>query len=278
MKYFAFLTIICVVLVSCRGPVPAGTKIYSNEAYGTHSRNKLDIFLPKDRDINTKVVIQIHGGAWVFGDKSNNGMKDMRYQLLEEGYAVASMNYRYACGDYTKQMDDVKMAIEHIALQSGNWDIGSDKFGLMGYSAGGHLALLYAHAFDNDDVVKAVVSIVGPTDMTDPLFHQYAENNGLLWTAEALFGATFEEDSALYAEGSPIFYHRSVPSHFMYGQLDNLVPYQQGVRMFDSLRSYGVMADTTIFTNAGHNLDGEGKVNTDQMVAETVSWFNQYLN
>lgn len=250
----------------------------TNEAYGTDVRQKMNVYLPKDRDINTKVILQIHGGAWVFGDKSADGMADIRYDLLEEGYAVATMNYRYGCGDFNKQMEDVKLALEYIATQSGNWDIGGNKYGLMGVSAGGHMALLYAHGFDNENVVKAVVSLVGPTDLADPLFAQYVTNNNLTWAVEQLMGTSLAQDTALYKQASPIYYHKPVPTHFIYGYEDNLVPYQHGVRMYDTLTSYNIIADTTIFPNAGHNVDGPNGIYKDEIISETISWFNQYIN
>jgi len=154
---FSFL----LVFPACRKLAPAGTEVILNESYGTDIRNKMDVYLPEERDLNTQVVLLIHGGAWVVGDKSNDRMQDIRNQLILDGHAVVTMNYRYADGDFHNQMDDVGKAVEHIIENSGNWGIGATEFALMGTSAGGHLSLLFSHAFDTLHVVKAVVSLLG---------------------------------------------------------------------------------------------------------------------
>ena len=85
-----------VSLTSCFTPAPEGTVTHLNQSYGPNSRNKLDMYLPELRDTTTETVLLIHGGAWVGGDKSNADLMNRRDVLLESGYAVASMNYRYA--------------------------------------------------------------------------------------------------------------------------------------------------------------------------------------
>ncbi len=256
---------------------PIGTKVLLNSVYGPHERNKLDAYLPEERDRSTKMVLMIHGGGWVAGDKSADGMYDIRNRLIEQGFAVSSMNYRYACGDFHKQMEDVQMAIDHIVANSANWNIGDKEFGIMGGSAGGHLALLFAHAYDSLNVVKAVVSIVGPTDLTDTLFYQYASNYNIAYVFEQLLGATIQADPQVYTDASPLFNYSNVPSLFIHGRLDNLVPFQQSVRMFDTLTAHRIIADTAIFSNADHNVFGPNLENREQVISEVAAWMNRFL-
>ena len=265
-------------LTGCLNPFPKGTDVFYNRSYGSHSRNKLDIFLPETRDTSTETVVLIHGGAWVGGDKGGAELKEIRNHLLEAGYAVASMNYRYACGDYLKQMEDVDNALALIRNNAHDWIINDQRFGLMGFSAGGHLALLYGHAFDSENVVKTVISNVGPTDLTDSLFHVYASNYNIMWTLESLMGTTFESDSALYAEASPINVWSDCPSLFLYGALDDLVPAEQGIAMFDTLTANGVLADTIIPPLGTHNVYGPNNIYRSEVFVEIENWLNDRLN
>lgn len=251
--------------------------VFKNLSYGSDQRNKVDVYLPEERDTNTAVVLLIHGGAWVAGNKEDWGA-EVRYELLDEGYAVAMMNYRYACGDFHKQMEDVKNAIGLIRSRATEWEISDSKFALMGGSAGGHLSLLYGHAFDTDEVVKAVISWVGPTDMTDSVFHQYATNYNIFYVFEQFFGNTYTNNPQLYEDGSPIFNTSDVPTLFLAGGLDDLVPHEQSIRMFDTLVVHGVAADTTIFYNSGHDLFGPGQVNKTLVYDEVRLWLATYLN
>ncbi len=263
--------------LSCSTDHPYHTLI-GDVSYGPDPRNKMDIFLPSCHDSTTEVIILIHGGAWVAGDKkdfSNSGFTD---RFLQNGYAVASINYRYACGDIHKQMEDIDMAVRTIMSKAQSWNIADSSFALLGGSAGGHLALLYAHALDSLHVVKAAVSIVGPTDLTDTLFHRYASDYQIEYVFEQLLGVKLEESPQTYREASPIFNRGKVPSLFIYGKLDDLVPCQQGVRMNDSLVKDGVPSDILTFDNAGHNVFGDKNQNMEIMLSKATEWMMRYLD
>lgn len=275
MKAFIFLLPAFVLLaISCKKQNTALT--FKNNSYGSDARNKMDVYLPQQRDTNTALVILIHGGGWVAGDKSD-WSQEIINEFTDAGYAVSAINYRYACGDFRKQMEDIKNAIEYIRSKAGEWKISGSKFGLVGGSAGGHLSLLYAHAYDSANVVKTVVSIVGPTDMTDPVFHQYANNWGIGYVFQAFLGSTFQSNPQVYRDASPLYNFSNVPSFFIHGALDNLVPPQQGISMYDSLVLYGFPADTTFFNNAGHDVFGPAQVNKQQVYDEVKVWLNMYL-
>ena len=273
------ILILCILLIqaSCKTDAPYHETI-KDETYGPDVRNKMDVYLPAYRDSNTETVILIHGGGWVAGDKSDFSNSDFTNHLLQNGFAVASINYRYACGDFHKQMDDIGMAIQHIISRADEWNIADSSFALLGGSAGGHLALLYAHAFDSLGIVKAVISIVGPTDLTDTLFHQYAANYKIEYVFEQLLGTTIQDDPQLYRDASPIFNISAIPSLFIYGKQDDLVPYQQGVRMNDSLSAAGIPTNALIFDNAGHNVFGDKNQNIKQVLTTVNNWMLLYLD
>lgn len=250
---------------------------FKNLSYGSDARNKIDIYLPQNRDTTTAMVLLIHGGGWVAGDKGD-WSQEIINQLLNSGHAVSSMNYRYANGNFHNQMNDIFNAIDFMKSKADGWKINNNKFALIGGSAGAHLSLLYAHAFDSTEAVKTVISIVGPTDMTDPVFHQYATNYGIYFVFEQFFGTSFQSNPQLYASGSPVYNYSDVPSFFICGGLDDLVPAQQSIRMFDTLALHGIAADTTVFNNAGHDVFGPNAVNKQQIYDEVSVWLNMYLN
>mgnify|MGYP003876800217 CR=1 FL=1 len=260
---------------SCKKP--SDSLVFKDLNYGSNPRNKIDIHLPQQRDTATAMVLLIHGGGWVAGDKGD-WSQEIINEFLNSGYAVSSMNYRYANGDFHNQINDIQQAIDFMRTKSSSWKISSTKFALIGASAGGHLALLYAHAYDSLDVVKTVIPIVGPTDMTDPVFHQYATNYGIFYVFEALLGSTMPNNPQVYEDASPIFNYSNVPTFFICGGLDDLVPPQQSIRMFDTLTVHSIIADTTVFNNAGHDVFGPNQVNKQQIYDEVKGWLNTYLN
>lgn len=271
-----FLTILTGTLLlsasGCLQPFPKGTEVFYDQAYGSHERHKLDIFLPEVRDSTTATIVMLHGGGWVAGDKGGAEMHNIRNEFLKAGFAVASMNYRYGCGDFRKQMEDVHSALSLINAKAADWKIASHRFQLIGFSAGGHLSLLYAHAFDTINEIRSVISVVGPTDLTDTVFHNYVNNYGIMWAVEELMGASFQNAPAEYAAASPLYRHSDCPSLFIYGALDNLVPAAHGIAMFDSLRMHNIGCDTVIPAQGSHNVNGPSNIYEVRIHTKLIEW------
>lgn len=268
--------LLVIYLTACQLPGFPDANAKKNVSYGSHERNKLDIYFPSTHDTSTAVVVLIHGGAWVAGDKTNWSSEQIS-QLKQRGYAVSAINYRYADGDFHHQMNDIKMAITYIQSHAADWKISGNKFALIGGSAGGHLALLYGHGFDTAHVVKASISLCGPTNMSDTLFQHYANNYQLGYVFEQFLGATVSANPQVYKSASPVSYHSQVPTLLIHGLLDDLVPPSQSQEMFDTLQAHSIPTDTTFFGNANHDVSAGG-VNNSQIFSEINNWLSLYLN
>ncbi len=73
---------------------PEGIRRFDNIRYGENERNLLDVYRPKDRDGKLPVIVSIHGGGWVYGDKDI--MQYYCMSLAEKGFAVVNFSYRLA--------------------------------------------------------------------------------------------------------------------------------------------------------------------------------------
>ena len=144
-----------------------------NYAYGTHTRHKMDLFLPTTEE-NVGLILFIHGGGWMAGEK-----ECYRYNLFEwceRGYAAMALNYRYADGEtitYNQILDDITLALVGAKKLAKEANVNFSKMLLTGGSAGGHLALMYAYAKGDVSPVEpgCVVSFCGPTDLADLNFY-----------------------------------------------------------------------------------------------------------
>lgn len=275
MKTFAAVLFLLSV-ASCQLPKAYVTNSFKNLSYGPDQRHQLDIYFPLVRDSSTAVVILIHGGGWVAGNKTDWSAEQIN-SITESGYAVAAINYRYADGNFRHQMQDVQLAIDYINNKAPGWRIGENRFSLMGASAGGHLSLLYGHGFDSAHVVKAIISLCGPTDMSDPLFQQYAANYQIAYVFEQFLGASMQANPQVYRDASPVNYHSNIPTLFIHGSLDNLVPPAHSQTMFDTLNAYGIITDTTFYGNAGHDVTAGG-ANSQQIYSDVKNWLHLYLH
>lgn len=141
-------------------------------SYGPDTEQVYDIFLPKNRSSDTKVILLIHGGGWTSGDKSDmNGFYEFLKKDLPD-IALVNMNYRLADSNnqpYPMQTDDISTLVKQLREKQTEYQI-SNSLGIIGVSAGGHLGLLWSYAFDTNNQVKMVGSIVGPTNLIDPAY------------------------------------------------------------------------------------------------------------
>jgi len=141
----------------------ARVTVYLDVAYESqHKSNTLDIYLPKDADKPVPVVLWIHGGGYVGGDK-----RDVRYyavSLASEGYAVISMNYARAPeARYPTPIMQIGDVFGWISEYSADYLLDANQIVLAGDSAGAHSAAIFAAiqtnpAYGNELGIKASIA------------------------------------------------------------------------------------------------------------------------
>jgi acetyl esterase/lipase len=257
------LPVVSLVFFSCKKndpppPIPPTDTIsavtYLNVPYGSDGLQKMDIYLPKGRSItNTKIVLLIHGGGWKEGDKSEmTPLLDSLRQRKPE-YAYVNINYRLAAlpnNLYPTAPNDVKAAIDFILSKNEEYKI-SKKTGLLGGSAGGHLALLHAYKNNLANEVKCVISLFGPTEL------HTLYNFGSLPIQLTLFnfiGNTSGGNVTAYTEASPYNYitAQTPPTLMLHGTADLLVPVQQSRLLKTKLDQLGVINQLVEYPGLGH--------------------------
>lgn len=127
---------------------------FSNEKYGPHERNTFDIWLA-DSDRPTPLVIYIHGGGFVGGDKSRYYDSEDWLRFLDAGISVASINYRFMNEPpygILSSMKDSKRCLQFIRYNAEKYNIDKTKIACSGGSAGAGTALWLAFSEDMADV------------------------------------------------------------------------------------------------------------------------------
>jgi acetyl esterase/lipase len=254
--------LVLLLLISCKkkDAQPAGddlsvAKTTLNVSYGADQRNIMDVYLPANRSTAaTPVMILIHGGGWVEGSK--NDLDGYLEVLKRNGpeYAVFNINYRLAGNGqnlFPAQELDVKKCIEFIYSKRSEYNI-SDKFVLLGASAGGHLALLYAYKYTTPVKVKAVVSFFGPTDLT--AFYNNPPNIFIPITLQNVTGTTPLLNPLLYQNSSSVSFvaTTSCPTLLLQGGNDPLVPASQAELLKAKLATAGVPHQYVLYPTGGH--------------------------
>ena len=257
-------------------------------SYGTHERQVVDLCIPNDAAGELGLVLFIHGGAWIGGDKESYA-GGMNYGASNLGIATASVNYRYISDDVDllDVLDDIDAALAKIKKKGAEVGVNINKVLLTGDSAGGHLSLLYAYARKNTAPVTpvAVISNSGPTDLFDGNFYH---NNALGDEAvicdlmskacgQRFTMETKEEAKAALYSVSPIAYVSAdcVPTVINHGNADSIVPFSNAQTLDALLTQYGVEHVLNVYEGADHDLgkDEDAKDRADALLFGYIDRF-----
>ena len=187
--------------------IPAPT--YENVAYGQHSKQKIDVFLP-DSNVPTPVVIYIHGGSWSAGAMEDRIIGSSIRMLLNRGVAVVAVGYRfvheaYAAGVRPPVMgclDDCEAALRFVKDHAAEWNIDVSRLGLAGGSAGACTALYLALKDNNVHGVRALAPIIAQTSMDPQEMKEWIPNS--VYGAHAFWYRDFDEWLAHRADCLPV--------------------------------------------------------------------------
>jgi len=251
---------------------------------GGHERQKLDLYLPKEGR-NLPLIINIHGGAFKAGSKENG----VPLQYLNQGYAIASINYRLSQhAIFPAQIEDCKAAVRWLRAHATEFRLNPTRFAAWGSSAGGHLAAMLGTTgetrefdvganLDQSSRVQAVVDYFGPTDFLQMDAHRLP--NGMTHDSanspeSELIGGAIQENKEKAARANPITYITSKAPPFLicHGDSDPLVPHHQSELLDAALRKAGV--PVTFYTVKG---GGHGGFRDPKVVALTREFLATHL-
>jgi len=115
-------------------------------------RLNLDLHIPRGKP-RPPLIVWVHGGAWRSGSKTNMPLR----KLVEDGYAVASVDYRLSTqAKFPAQIHDLKAAIRFLRGHGRQWIVPSKKIVIAGDSAGAHLAALVGVSNGHPELEGAV--------------------------------------------------------------------------------------------------------------------------
>jgi acetyl esterase/lipase len=271
---------------------------FQDLAYASVSpTQKLDLYIPTNGAGPFPLVVMIHGGGFMFGDKADGAGLAGVDQLLEAGYAVASINYRLS-GEATHpaQINDAKAAVRFLKANASQYNLNPEKFGTWGASAGGNLASLLGTTCgvkelegaelgnaDQSSCVQAVVDWFGPIDFLK-MDEQFAgsgcpqTHNDASSPESKLVGAAIQTVPDLVKTTNPMNYMDATDPPFFIenGTADCNIPPIQNKNFADAL-SRTIGADMVTYVSlegAGH---GGPEFGTAENLAKVISFLDKNL-
>jgi acetyl esterase/lipase len=289
---FFFLLLILTRGYSQNNPVidafQHGTILKGNIPYNgdTLQKHLLDIYLPADAKGKMPLVILIHGGGWLSNDKyADIGyMKKTVAEIVRSGFAMASIDYRFSTqAVFPAQMLDCNRAISYLYDNADKYGFDKNRFAVMGFSAGGHLASLVGLSKNNNISsffmsgtsksfnFKAVVDFYGPAELI--LFPGSSDEK----SPEALLiGAAPLNRPDLAKAASPVTYvdKNDPPFLIIHGEKDELVSPNQSRLLSSWLNVSGVQNEIIIVKDAPHF---GVMFDSDEVRNKVINFLRKYL-
>jgi acetyl esterase/lipase len=257
-----------------------GVLVQRNIAYGEHGkRNLLDVYQPaQPREGGFPVLLQVHGGAWMIGEKHQQG-QPLMYHLAQRGWLCVACNYRLSPKDtFPAHIIDVKRSIAWIREHAQEFGGNADFLAITGGSAGGHLSSLAAltpnrsewqPGFEEADTsISAAVPFYGVYDFLD---RDNVRGNMSMEDvlAKNVMKCTPADNRELWDTGSPL-HHVSAdapPMFVIQGTHDSLVWVEEARIFVNALRATSQQAVAYAeLAGAQHAFEVFHSVRTDHAV------------
>lgn len=249
----SILGLVLVVVVLGTVDVSADVKVVERPDVTYAPGVALDAFLPAGHHDPVPAVLFVHGGGWRTGDK-RGWSRRARTLVRQTGMVAFAVNYDLdATEPYLTQPNDLRAAIAWVRANAVGLGVDPTRIGLIGSSAGGHLAMLVATTSTGADRVSAVVSWSGISDLPrlarSPRGDQVVKDLAVRYS-----GGPLNEHPDRWSEESPVDHvDRSDPPMLLAGSADEtMVPVDQLEVMRDALRARGVEAVDRIFPGTRH--------------------------
>lgn len=226
-----------------------GVRVDRNIVYREEGslRLKLDVFRPVDDGELRPGLMQIHGGAWVIGDKREQGLPLLNHMALQ-GWVGFNVNYRLSPrATWPEHLIDLKYFVAWYKEHAEEYGADPDFLCVTGGSAGGHLTAMVALSAnepefqpgfeDADTTVQGAVPFYGVYDLCEA--GPWPIPMGATRLMEKMVvKKPFAENREVYAKASPVTYigEDSPPFFVIHGSRDSLVPVAEARRFVERLR------------------------------------------
>ncbi|MDQ8190669.1 sulfatase-like hydrolase/transferase [Roseibacillus persicicus] len=272
---------------------PPGVEIQRDLSFLSPDREeKLDLYQPENHTADERLpaVVIIHGGGWTSGDKNRMREYVTGTSLAKAGYLAISINYETRAGKcWPNNLHDCKNAVRWLRKNADTLGVDSDRIGVIGGSAGGHLALMVAYTGDHpklspttpypgiSDKVSACVDMYGITNL---LTRQYTEKDGTpngKLKGHRLFKEEREEAPAKWRNASPVNYinAQTPPTLIFHGTEDATVDRDQSKELHALLQKAGVDSTLRMIEGADHAWPLQTK--DFDLRGEMVAFFDKHL-
>lgn len=242
---------------------------------------EIAVFLPSKKTATGQAVIICPGGGYAYLAYNWEGT-DVARLLNAKGITAIVLKYRLPNAksnivSYLSPLMDAKRAMRIVRANAAKWNINKNNVGIMGFSAGGHLASTLATHFDDGDKNSKdsieqqssrpdfAVLIYPVITMNKTFTHMGSRNNLLGNNPDSSLVNLYSNELQVTPQTPPTF--------LVHATDDGAVPVENSLRFYEALKNNGVSAEMHIFPHGGHGFGmGLGKGELEIWPDLLVAW------
>jgi acetyl esterase/lipase len=244
------------------------------------SEPTLTVFLPAKEKANGTAVIICPGGGYGILAFSHEGT-DVAKAFNQWGVTAFVLKYRLPDDSIMTQREngplmDAQRAIQLVRVNATKWNINTNQIGIMGFSAGGHLASTAGTHFNTAVIPNIKNTSLRPDFMillypvisfTDSLAHIGSRNN--------LIGKNPTQEKINYYSNELQVTKQTPPTFLVHAKDDNGVKVQNSIAFYDALKKNGVPAEIHLYEQGGHGFGMNNKTSSDKWMDWLQAWMKK---
>lgn len=246
----------------------------------------LTVYLPSKRSATGQAVIICPGGGYARLAFDIEGTDPARW-LNAHGIAAIILKYRLPVSKSNivpnlSPLMDAQRALRIVRYNAEKWGIKKDRIGIMGFSAGGHLAATLETHFDagNKNAADPVEKESARPDfailmypvitMRKPVMHEGSRNNLIGEHPDSALARNYSNELQVTAQTPPTF--------IVHATDDRVVPVENSLMFYQALKDHGVPVEMHIFPRGGHGFGlALGKGELAGWTSLCISWLQELL-
>jgi len=244
------------------------------------SRPTLTLFLPPKEKANGTAVIICPGGGYTNLAMGYEGT-DVALRFNESGIAAFVLKYRIPDSTtmYHKEigpLQDAQRAIQLVRSRAGEWGIHSNRIGIMGFSAGGHLAATAGTHFQKDYIPNPkeislrpdfIILIYPVISFRPPIAHMGSRAN--------LIGQDPSEERIQDFSNEERVTDQTPPAFLVHAKDDDAVPYANSTRFAEACKKHGVPVEIYLYAQGGHGFGMTNPTSHEDWMDLCIAWLKQ---
>ncbi|MBD0277318.1 MAG: alpha/beta hydrolase [Bacteroidota bacterium] len=273
--------------VTCLLPAQSIMPLYDGNIPNTRPGSKvteptLTVFLPTKEKANGAAVIICPGGGYASVVKKKEG-DDVAKLLVEWGVTAFVLTYRLPNDTTMVQkeigpLQDAQQAIQLVRLRAKEWNINTHKIGIMGFSAGGHLAAMAGTHFN-----KAVIPNTQHVDLrpdfmilaypvisfTDSLAHGGSRSR--------LLGEHPTNEQVQFFSNELHVTQKTPPTFLVHAKDDNKVKVENSIVFYNALKKNNVPAEIHLYEKGSHGFGLNNTTSPEKWTDWLRAWMSRWL-